>query len=260
MMGASSQTKILLLMKTSTITTVTTAIFLSCLVSAAQAKGSWWEKLLGNGEKDDTELSVADLNLDDISGAFKQALTKGANNVVAQLGQNNGFNADSAIHIPLPKNLKKIKNILEKIGMSRLTDELEIKLNRAAEIATPIAKDLFVQSIKDMTFEDVKKIYNGPNDSATQYFKQKMSHSLAEKMNPIVDKSLSEVGAVQALNAVMDKYGDIPFVKSVKPDLTGHVVQKGMDGIFYYLAKQEAQIRKDPLKQTTELLKKVFGG
>ena len=247
-------------MKTSRLATIITAIFLSCLVSFAEAKGKWWEKLLGNDDNHDNELIVTDLDLGDISGAFKQALTKGAHNVVAQLGQNDGFNADSAIHIPLPKNLKKVRKILKRIGMSGMVDDLEIKLNRAAEIATPIAKDLFVQSIKDMTFEDVKKIYNGPDDSATQYFRQKMSRSLAEKMNPIVDKSLSEVGAVQALNAVMDKYGDIPFVKTVKPDLTGHVVQKGMDGIFYYLAKQEAQIRKDPLKQTTDLLKKVFGG
>lgn len=246
-------------MKTSRLTTIITAVFLSCLISVAQAKGKWWEKLLGNNDKNETEFSVADLDLADISGAFKQALTKGANTVVAQLGQNDGFNADNAIHIPLPKNLKKVRKILKKVGMSEMVDDLEIKLNRAAEIATPIAKNLFVQSIENMTFEDVKKIYNGPDDSATQYFKQKMSRSLAEKMSPIVDKSLSEVGAVQALNTVMDKYADIPFVKSVKPDLTGHVVQKGMDGIFYYLAKQEAEIRKDPLKQTTDLLKKVFG-
>jgi len=110
-----------------------------------------------------------------------------------------------------------------------------------------------------MTFEDVKKIYKGPDDSATQYFKEKMTASLTEKMNPIVEDSLSEVGAVQSLNKVMGKYEKIPFVSDVKPDLTGYVVEKGLDGIFYYLAKQEAEIRKNPLKQTTNLLKKVFG-
>ncbi|MBT3386843.1 MAG: DUF4197 family protein, partial [Desulfobacula sp.] len=44
----------------------------------------------------------------------------------------------------------------------------------------------------------------------------------------------------------------------VKADLTDHVVEKGMDGIFYYMAKEEAAIRQNPVKRTTELLKKVF--
>jgi len=31
-----------------------------------------------------------------------------------------------------------------------------------------------------------------------------------------------------------------------------------MDGIFYYMAKEEAAIRRNPAKRTTDLLKKVF--
>jgi hypothetical protein len=229
-------------------------VVLSLSLSSANAKSKWWKKILGDKEKTNNELSS-----DDIGSAFKQALTIGAENVVSQLGSKDGFNADEAIHIPLPNNLKKVKKILDKVGMSGMVDDLEVKMNRAAEAATPIAKDLFVESIKDMTFEDVKKIYKGPDDSATQYFKEKMTASLTEKMNPIVQESLSEVGAVQSLNKVMGKYENIPFVSDVKPDLTGYVVEKSLNGIFYYLAKQEADIRKNPLKQTTDLLKKVFG-
>lgn len=57
----------------------------------------------------------------------------------------------------------------------------------------------------------------------------------------------------------MGKYESMPFVPDVKSDLTGHVVDKGMDGIFHYLAKEEAAIRQNPAKQTTDLLKSVFG-
>lgn len=45
---------------------------------------------------------------------------------------------------------------------------------------------------------------------------------------------------------------------NIKADLSQHVIDQGMSGIFYYLAKEEAAIRKDPLKQTTELLNKLF--
>ncbi len=229
-------------------------ILFSLSINIANAKTKWWKKLFSNKDKNNSELSTID-----IGSAFKEALTIGAENVVAQLGKVDGFNNDEAIHIPLPKNLKKAKKILKKIGLSDIVDDLELKLNRAAESAVPVAKDLFIQSIKDMTFDDVKTIYKGSDDSATRYFQEKMSTSLTEKMAPIVENSLAEVGAIKSLNKVMDKYENIPFVSEITPDLTAYVVDKGMEGIFYYLAKQEAEIRKNPLKQTTELLKKVFG-
>ena len=110
-----------------------------------------------------------------------------------------------------------------------------------------------------MTFDDVKTIYEGPEDSATRYFQGKMSPALINEMRPIVDNSMSEVGAVKAYDNVMGEYQSLPFVPDVKADLTDYVVQKGIDGIFYYIAKEEAAIRNDPVKQTTNLLKKVFG-
>jgi hypothetical protein len=86
-----------------------------------------------------------------------------------------------------------------------------------------------------------------------------MSKPLAKAMHPIVDKSLSEVGAVRSYDKLIGKYRSIPFVPDVKTDLTNHVIKKGMKGIFYYLALEEAAIRRDPAKRTTELLKRVFG-
>lgn len=184
----------------------------------------------------------------------------GSENVVSKLGTMDGFNADPAVHIPLPEKLRTVKTMLSKVGMSQLADDLELKLNRAAEAATPKAKSLFLEAINDMTFEDVKTIYEGPENSATKYFQGKMSPALKEEMEPVVDNSLAQVGAVKAYDKVIGQYQTLPFVPDVKANLTEHVVQKGMEGIFHYLAKEEASIRKDPAKQTTELLKKVFGG
>jgi hypothetical protein len=70
---------------------------------------------------------------------------------------------------------------------------------------------------------------------------------------------LTEVGAVKVYNQVVKKYHQIPFVPRVKDDLTGYVMDKGIHGMFFYLEKEEAAIRKDPLKRTTALLKRVFG-
>ena len=253
-MATSLNKQRVLTMKTIQYSVVLSLFTFSLLIGSADAGEKWWKKVFSKEGFNSSELSVTDM-----SGAFKQALTIGAENVISQLGTDGGFSADEAIRIPLPKNLKKVAKVLKKIGMSDQIDDLKLKMNQAAEAAVPIAKDLFIESIQDMTFEDVKTIYQGADDSATQYFKQKMTANLTEKMNPIVENSLAEVGALQSLNKVMDKYQDIPFVSEVNPNLTDYVVEKGIDGVFYYLAEQEAAIRQNPAKQTTDLLKKVFG-
>ncbi|WP_029408658.1 DUF4197 domain-containing protein [Thiomicrorhabdus sp. Milos-T2] len=200
-----------------------------------------------------------DLSSEEIQKAFKEALTKGSETVVSKLSVKDGFNADPKIHIPLPSSLKTVQSTLSQFGMSQYMDDVETKLNRAAEAATPEAKALFLNAIKEMSFDDVKKIYEGPKDSATQYLKSKTSASLKTKMEPIVEKSLNEVGAITAYDKAISKYKKMPFVPDVKADLLNHVVDEGMNGMFYYIAQEETAIRKDPIKQSTELLKKVFG-
>ncbi len=199
------------------------------------------------------------LSQQDISAAFKQALQIGTGEVVSQLGVTNGFNLDPNIRIPLPDKLAQVQNILGKIGMSSLMDDLELRLNRAAEIATPHAKELFFNAITEMTFDDVMNIYQGPQDSATQYFKSKMSSPLSAKMSPFVNNAVSQAGVVQAYDNAISQYKSIPFVPDVKADLTTYVVDEGISGIFYYLGQQEQAIRQDPVRHTTELLKRVFG-
>jgi len=234
-------------------------ILIVFLSTAAGAKSIWWDKgkkLLENFSQSKNKDSLTTV---EIGAGLKEALRIGTENVVCRLGQFDGFNADAAIHIPLPEDFKKVKTVLNKIGMSRLLDNLELKLNRAAEVATPKAKKLFWGAISEMTLDDVKAIYKGPEDAATRYFQRKMTPPLAKQMHPVVEESLSEVKAIQAYDDTMRQYQSIPFVPDVKADLTGYVIEKGMNGIFYYLAKEEADIRKDPAKRTTDLLKRVFG-
>ncbi len=237
-----------------------TGIALSCGSGKVTAGTSWFEKakdLVGGMEKSDSGKSA--LSVDNIAAGLKDALRVGSETVVAQLGKPDGFNGDPAIHIPLPENFRTVRNALNKIGMSSMLDDLELRLNRAAEVATPKAKELFLQSIKEMTLDDAMGIYKGPDDAATKYFQNKMSQPLAKTMRPIVEDSLSQVGAVQSYDNIMGKYRSLPFVPDFKADLTNHVIDKGMNGIFHYLALEEAAIRQNPAKRTTDLLKRVFG-
>lgn len=205
----------------------------------------------GDGESGLTDREIGD--------GLREALRVGTERVVGQVGAADGFNLDPEIHIPLPGALKDVQKVLRGIGMSGLADDLELRLNRAAEAAAPEAKELFFQAIGEMTLDDVQRIYQGPEDAATRYFQERMSPALAERMAPVVDAALAEVGAVRSYDAMMTQYDTIPFVPDAKADLTDYTVGQAMDGLFYYVAKEEAAIRRNPAARTTELLRKVFG-
>jgi hypothetical protein len=237
------------------------AAVLSIAVAPATAQLSDWlkkgEELLGGGSGQGT--TGGGLSVGEIAGGLKEALRVGSARVVKRVGKTDGYNKDPAIHLPLPDSLQSAQSALRSVGLSSLLDDFELRLNRAAEVAAPKAKKLFIDAITEMTLDDARRIYNGPDDSATRYFQGKMTKPLAGEMRPVVDESLSQVGAVRSYDRMMGQYRQIPFVPDVKADLTDYVVEKGMDGIFYYLAKEEAAIRRNPAKRTTEILRKVFG-
>ena len=192
------------------ITTVTMATFLVLYHPLPAPAFDWFQKtqeLLGGGQSSTTSSTLSNT---DIAAGLKEALRVGSERVVAQLGKTDGFNADPKIHIPLPQSLEKARSALNAVGMGATFDDLELKLNRAAEAAVPEAKGLFLDAIAQMTLEDVKAIYNGPDDAATRYFQEKMSTPLSVRMEPIVNQSLEQVGAVQAYDAALGKYRTSP--------------------------------------------------
>lgn len=210
---------------------------------------------LGGG----TTSSAVPLSTNDIVSGLREALKVGTERVVASIGRTDGFNTSPDIHIPLPDTFNRVQSALKKVGMGALGDDLELKLNRAAEAAVPKSKEIFWQAISGMSVQDARKILDGPSDAATQYFKGSMSAPLKDEMRPVIDATLSEVGAIQAYDAMIGGYQSIPFVPDFKADLTEYSLDKALDGIFLYLAREEAAIRENPAQRTTDLLRKVFG-
>lgn len=140
-----------------------------------------------------------------------------------------------------------------------MADDVEERLNRGAEAAAPKTKEIFYTAITEMTLEDAQGIYNGPDDAATQYFRKVTTADLKETVRPIMEQSLKDVGAISAYESLTAEYNDYPLVPDLKGDLTDHATDQALEGLFHYLAIEEAAIRNDPVKRTTEILTTVFG-
>lgn len=224
-----------------------------------QAAGNWLQRGKDAFQERTSAASDAGLSDSEITRGLKEALRTGSENVISHLGRENGFYQDPKAHIPLPESLQRVQGILDRAGRGHMLEDLELRMNRAAEKATPRARDIFTQAIAAMTLEDVREILSGPDDSATRYFQGKMSEPLADEFTPIVQEGLSEAGAVQTYDDLMGEYRRLPFVPDVRADLTSHVVDHALEAIFDYLAVEEAGIRNDPVQRTTDILRRVFG-
>lgn len=204
-------------------------------------------------------LSVSDLSNVETSRALKEALVQGANKAVGQLSAQDGFFGNKEVKIPLPDSLKKAEKTMRMFGMGRQADELVLKMNRAAEAAVPEAKVLLVDAVKKMSVADAKAILTGGDDAATQYFKKTTSAPMAEKFLPIVKKATEDVQLAQQYNKFAELGSKYGIVKKEQANLEQYVTQKALDGVYLMMAKEEAAIRKDPVGQASNLLKKVFG-
>lgn len=225
-----------------------------------QGKALLQGQMSGSGSGAGGGKTASTLPTSKVAAGLKEALSVGAGNVVGQLGRTDGFLKDGKAHIPLPDGLRKAQSALKLAGLSGMADDLEVRLNRAAEAATPKAKALFLQAIRDMTLDDAMRIYRGPENAATQYFERQTRQPLAGEMQPTVSSALADAGAVQAFDSLAGRLQGMPLVPDLKTDLTGYVTQRALDAVFFYLGREEAAIRSNPAKRSTDLLRQVFGG
>ena len=214
-----------------------------------------------NKTGDNTVSSVVNVGLsqDAIVEGLKEALNKGVEKSVVQLGQVGGFLTDSSVKILMPESLQKVDKGLRKIGQHKIADEFINTMNHAAEKAVPETLDILLQALKAMTLKDAVNILKGEPDAATQYFKRNSLSSLREIIKPVVQKATDSVGLTSAYKQMMNKAGFLArFVDEDSIDVDGYITNKAIDGLFIKIALEEKNIRNNPLARTSDILKQVF--
>jgi hypothetical protein len=200
------------------------------------------------------------LTNDEIAAGLKEALGVGTEKAVALVSKADGYYKNPEIKIPLPESVQKVEKLLRATGYGEKVDDFELSMNRAAERAAPEAKSIFGDAIKQMTFDDAKKILDGPDNAATLYFEDKTSSRLREIFKPIVKDAMGQVGVTRSYQDLNAKVESMPFGKSISFDLDQYVTDGSLKGLFKMLAEEEKQIRTQPAARITDLLKKVFAG
>jgi hypothetical protein len=195
-----------------------------------------------------------------IVAGLKEALQVGTGNAINLTGRVDGFFKNAAIKILLPKQFDPLAKGLRLAGQGQMVDEFVLSMNRAAEKAAPEARKIFVDAIKQMSFDDARKILFGNDTAATEYFKGKTSAKIAAAFRPIIEKSMDEVGATRQYKELIGRFQALPFARSQSLDIDQYVVNKSLDGLFYMVGEEEKKIRKDPVARVSSILKDVFGG
>ncbi len=221
------------------------------------------------GTNQTAALSLNSLSQDQMIGGLKEALAKGVQNAVSQLGRDSGFLTNLNVKIPMPEKLRMVEKTLRTLKQDKLADDFVRSMNSAAEKAVPEAAAVFSDAIKQMTIADAKSILTGTNNAATQYFRQVTETNLFTRFYPVVTNATQQVGVTAYYkrmtapagsgSSLGGLLGGTGLIKAEDLDVDKYVTGKALDGLFKMVAEEEKRIRENPVARTTDLLKTVFG-
>jgi uncharacterized protein DUF4197 len=229
---------------------------------------------LGLGKKSTDQTAglssgLAGLSQDQMIQGLKEALGKGVQSAVGNLGHDGGFLTNLNVKIPMPAKLRSVEKTLRTLKQDKLADDFVNTMNHAAEQAVPEAAGVFGDAISQMSIADAKAILTGTNNAATQYFHKATQANLFGKFLPVVKTATDKVGVTSAYKQMLSKVsgaesfggllGGSGLLKPEDFDVDSYVTNKAMDGLFKLVAEEEKRIRENPVARTSDLLQKVFG-
>jgi len=202
------------------------------------------------------------LTNDEVIAGLKEALTIGIKKGAEMASATDGFFKNDIIKIPFPEEANALKEKAIEWGLQGKVDEIVLTLNRAAEVASQKATPIFVDAITNMSISDGFEILKGSDSAATQYLIKTTSAPLFTAFLPVVKEAIATVELTKHWNPLAEKYNKTTVITGkpqINPDLDKYVTDRAIAGLFYLVKQEEKKIRKDPVAQVTDLLKKVFG-
>jgi len=202
---------------------------------------------------------LASLSDADATRGLKTALETGALAAVQLLGVRDGFLGNPQVRIPLPKTLQDASKLLKALGQGKQVEELEVAINRAAENAVPLAKNLLVNAVRNMSVTDAKNILTGGDTSVTGFFAEKTRTPLGGQFLPVVKQATSKVDLANKYDRLAGKAAGMGLLRQEDASIDHYVTRKALDGLYFMIGEEEKKIRRDPVRAGSDILRKVFG-
>nr|MBI1232332.1 DUF4197 family protein [Cytophagales bacterium] len=203
--------------------------------------------------------SQATLTNEDVGNGLRDALVKGISVGADQAATENGFFGNNLIRIPLPEDLRRLEATMRQFGLGAEVDRVLLTINRGAESAAKEAKPIFINAIRQLTFQDAFNLLRGEQDAATQFLRRTTTSELTSLFQPEIQKSLNEVGATKHYADLVNAYNSLPGTRDINPDLNAYVTSMAINGLFTLIAEEERKIRENPAERTTAIMRRVFG-
>ncbi|MEQ8659761.1 MAG: DUF4197 domain-containing protein [Gammaproteobacteria bacterium] len=251
-----------------TLVTLLAGSAVSATLAVAPVHADWRELLnkatetATGGKAGGSAAAVAGaLSQSEIADGLRAALEKGVRNAVSQLGKEGGFLDNANLRIPVPKHLGLVEKGLRGLGRDELADNFVASMNHAAERAVPEAAEVFTGAVSRMTMDDARAVLAGGDTAATDFLRRTNHDDLKARFKPIIDGAMREVGVTRRYQEMLDRAGPASkLVDTSGLDLTEHVSDGALEGLYEVIGAEERRIRENPAARTTDLLKKVFGG
>ncbi len=202
--------------------------------------------------------SLSDLSNNDAANGLRAALTRGTASAIDSLGKTDGFLGNPLVKISLPSYMENAAKIMRNFGQGARIDELVTSMNRAAEQAVPMAKNLLLKTVQSLSVTDAKTILSGGAGAATQFFAEKTRTPLGTQFLPLVTKATSSVGLAEKYNNLAGKLQQFGLVKPDDANIQKYVTSKSLDGLYTMIGEEEKKIRQDPIGTGSAILSKVF--
>ncbi len=242
-------------MKPATHIFLVTAVVIAAASAAAPALAGWqdWLSTAASANKSTT------LNQTPAAGALKELLKIGVNQAAAQLGKAGGYADNPAIRIPMPEKLKAFESVLRKVGAGPQVDAFVLNMNRAAEKAAPQARDVFIESLANMSVTDAEALFKGGPTAATDFFNKTSRPELKKLYEPIVKQKMQETAVGQTYQTLQNRFKQIPMMsKLTLPQIEPYVVDRSLDGLFKVMGEKEKQVRENPKQVASDALKNIL--
>ena len=201
------------------------------------------------------------LSNEQVIKGLKEALNIGVNKGSEQASAVGGFLKNDLIRIPFPPEAKVVRDKAMQWSLDTKVEKFESTLNEAAEEACKTAAPIFINAIKNMSVSDGFKILKGSDNAATSYLKEQTNVELYKLFLPEVKKAIEKVNLTAYWEPLVKKYNQstkISGKETIETDLNKYVTERAVIGLFKLIATQEKEIRKNPMKRTSDILKKVF--